>query len=390
MHIHHSTPVMHSMHTKGFSLIDLIGILVIITMIAGLTFPAVQASREATRRATCANQLQRLGVAITQYHDTHNVLPTNKFGPGAGNRISGFIALLPHLGYESLYHDIETAKWQVAWRREKVNEQGRPVLDAEGEQIPGPYCTMIPECLCPTDPAGFDQVPFTLGKNNYVFSHGDWITGQDEQFSRGVFTPGVWISMDAVVDGISNTLAMSERCIASERATQVSSPETRGIPNRGIQEVPELISTKGGIRLEMNEAMSEDLTKQNVELCWKTAEGNYFVGDENLRRINRSWAGNRWADGMHAFTATNTILPPNGPSCAMRANDVTPLLAPPTSYHLTGVNGLMLDGRVRFISNNIDVGGDYTGKKCAKEGPSPFGVWGAMGSIADTKPVEVK
>jgi hypothetical protein len=50
----------------------------------------------------------------------------------------------------------------------------------------------------------------------------------------------------------------------------------------------------------------------------------------------------------------------------------------------------MLDGQVRFISNNIDYGSDYTGKTCVKEGQSPFGIWGALGSITDTKPVHAE
>ena len=377
------------MQLKGFSLIDLLGIFAIVTMIVGLLFPSLSASREAARRLACTSQLQRLGVVIQQYHDTHNKLPTNKFGPGSSDRISGFTALLPHLGYESLYHDIETAKWQNPWRREKVDEQRNGVLDADGNLVPGPYCTMIPEFLCPTDPAGLDRVPAMLGYNNYVFSHGDWITGQNEKFTRGVFTPGVWISLDAVVDGISNTLAMSERCAALER-DGIYPPEIRGAKEQGLREVLERISTKGGVRLDRKEAISEDLEKQDVGICLKTAEGDYFVGDENITQVNRQWAGSRWADGMHFFTATNTIMPPNGPSCATRRNDQSPLLAPPTSYHITGVNGLLLDGQVRFLSNSIDYGGDYTGKKCVREGQSPFGVWGAMGSIADTKPVEVK
>ena len=378
------------MRKNGFTLIDLIGVLVIAAMIAGLVFPSIQASREAARRSACANQLRRLGVAIKQYHDTFTVLPCNKFGPGAGDRKSGFTMLLLHLGYEGVYNDIVEAKWQVAWRKEKVDEKGKSVLDAEEKQIPGPYCTMIPEFLCPTDSNGFDRVPFMLGYNNYVFSHGDWITGQNEKFSRGAFIPGVWISLDAVTDGASNTLAMSERCVCPERDPQIYSPEIRGVKDRGIQEVPEKVSTKGGVRLDMKDAISENLEKQDVELCRKTAEGDYFVGDENVIRINRGWTGSRWADGMHMFTATNTIMPPNGPSCAKAGNDQSPLLAPPTSYHVTGVNALILDGQVRFVSNSIDCGGDYANKKCVKEGPSPFGVWGAMGSIADSNAVEVK
>jgi hypothetical protein len=294
--------------------------------------------------------------------------------------------LLTHIGYENVYREIAETKWQVPWRKEKVDEKGKPILDADEKQIPGPYCTKISEFLCPADIAGFDHVPIMLGYNNYVFSHGDWITGQNEKFSRGAFTPGVWHPLEDIIDGISNTLAISERCTAPQRDPQVYPPEIRNVnKNVGIQEVLERISNKGGVRLDMKEPVSEDITKQKLELCWETTEGDYFIGDENITRINRTWAGGRWADGMHFFTVTNTIMPPNGASCATRTNDQSPLLAPPTSYHLTGVNGLMLDGTVRFISDNIDYGGDYTGKTCVKEGQSPFGIWGALGNIADTK-----
>jgi hypothetical protein len=373
------------MPRKAFTLIDLLAILVIAILIVGLVFPSLQASRESARRTACTNQLKRLGVALKQYHDVHNVLPSHKFGPGSNDRISAFTMLLVHIGYENIYNEIAEARWQVPWRKEKVDSKGKPVLDADEKQVPGPYCTMIPEFLCPTDPAGFDRVPFMLGYNNYVFSHGDWITGQNEKFSRGAFTPGVWHSLEEIVDGISNTLAVSERCAAPQRDPQIYPPEIRNVKNVGIQEVPERISNKGGVRLDMKEPISEDITKQNLKLCWETVKDDYFIGDENIIRINRSWAGGRWADGQHFFTITNTIMPPNGASCATRTNDQSPLLAPPTSYHLTGVNALMLDGQVRFISNNIDYGGDYTGKTCVKEGQSPFGIWGALGSIADTK-----
>ncbi|MDR2116281.1 MAG: DUF1559 domain-containing protein [Planctomycetaceae bacterium] len=374
----------------GFTLFDLLGIIVITALIVGLLFPLLQASRETARRTMCTDQLKQLGIALKQYHDVHNILPSHKFGPGSNNRISAFTMLLLHTGHENIYNEIAEAKWQVPWRKEKVDSKGKPVLDADEKQIPGPYCTMIPEFLCPTDPAGFDRVPFMLGYNNYVFSHGDWITGQNEKFSRGVFTPEIWHTMDDIVDGVTNTLAMSERCAAPQRDRQIYSPEIRGETNKGIQEVLEQISIRGGVRLDMKEPISEDITKQNLTLCFDTAKDGVFIGDENIPRINREWSGARWADGQHFFTITNTIMPPNGASCATRTNDQSPLLAPPTSYHLTGVNALMLDGQVRFISNNIDYGGDYTGKTCVKEGQSPFGIWGALGSIADTKTVDAE
>jgi hypothetical protein len=140
----------------------------------------------------------------------------------------------------------------------------------------------------------------------------------------------------------------------------------------------------------MKEPISEDITKQNLNLCFDTVKDGMFIGDENIPKINREWSGGRWADEQHFFTITNTIMPPNGASCATRINDQSPLLAPPISYHLTGVNALMLDGQVRFLSDNIDYGNDYTGKRCVKEGQSPFGVFGALGSIADIKKVDAE
>jgi prepilin-type processing-associated H-X9-DG protein len=49
------------------------------------------------------------------------------------------------------------------------------------------------------------------------------------------------------------------------------------------------------------------------------------------------------------------------------------------SYHPGGVMGVMADGSVRFINETINTGNLATAWVAA--GPSPYGVWGAMGSI---------
>ena len=60
---------------SGFSLVELLVVISIISILLGLLVTAVQAAREAGRRAKCANNLKQVALAIQMYHNTHNGLP---------------------------------------------------------------------------------------------------------------------------------------------------------------------------------------------------------------------------------------------------------------------------------------------------------------------------
>ncbi|MDR0605059.1 MAG: hypothetical protein LBG80_12220 [Bacteroidales bacterium] len=49
--------------------------------------------------------------------------------------ISAFTMLLTRIGYENIYNEIAEEKWQVPWRKEKIDTKGKPVLDAEKKQM---------------------------------------------------------------------------------------------------------------------------------------------------------------------------------------------------------------------------------------------------------------
>ena len=104
---------------NGFTLTELILVLVILGVLIGLLLPAVRRVREPAERIRCQNNLKQLMMAFhssesTRTSDTYaeQMLPPGCMGPGATpeERLSWMVALLPHLEQDSLYRQIDLAK----------------------------------------------------------------------------------------------------------------------------------------------------------------------------------------------------------------------------------------------------------------------------------------
>ena len=83
----------------GFTLVELLVVIAIIGILVALLLPAVQAVREASRRASCMNNLKQIGIALQNHHSALNELPKGAM-IGEGTMWSAFI--LPYAEEDTL------------------------------------------------------------------------------------------------------------------------------------------------------------------------------------------------------------------------------------------------------------------------------------------------
>lgn len=364
----------------GFTLVELLVVIAIIGVMVGLLLPAVQAAREAARRMACSNNFKQIGLGLHNYHAAYNTLAPGRYGTMSnGYRLNAnTVGILPFIEQQSL--------WELV-----SNPQQTGAIPAMGNN-PGtdtpnfvPWFTQVPTYRCPSDPTQLGGA----GQLNYGNSHGDTIRGigrpsaaRDASqlnatngtnelqhhgavngMERGLFHTSISRKFRDVRDGLSNSVAMGEMTVSDEK--------------RGL----------GGYIYHLGGWFPP------VPSACKTGT-HINAAKPSLYAAGGLWPrGRRWADGHWHSSAVTTILPPNSPSC-LRPEDSNDGFASVASYHQGGAHVLFADGAVRFITDSIEAGNaaqqPVANGMTAPGSDSPYGLWGALGSIdaKETKTLE--
>ncbi len=205
---------------RAFTLIELLVVIGIIALLLALLLPAVQASREAARRAQCVNNLKQLSLGALNYESTNAMYPSGMF-PAAPHPLnpkliwglSVFVRLLPFMETSSLYN---SANFSLA------------ATDSTNATVAS---TGVNFLWCPSDPAVADPqaldsqyAPFSPLLWQYYTSYGGnqgmWTLGTDASSPNfpaqvasmtGVIYAESRVRLADITDGTTQTLLFAEQ-----------------------------------------------------------------------------------------------------------------------------------------------------------------------------------
>lgn len=281
------------MRNSGFTLVELLVVIAIISTLVALLLPAVQQAREAARRASCKNNLKQIGLALHNYHDVYRVLPP------------GFIDVRPGGQWQcgtmsdgTLLPDQESYCWGWGAMILPFVEQSAlfDQLNPDGCRMPNAASQNWPggRVLLQERISLFEcpTSPNTVPLNPYL----EWYSVSNYVLNGEIGDQNTRIAFHEITDGLSNTLLCGERHLFS------------GIP-------------------------SGDQRRQiGGTIFGKSKETTNGVRGNARHPPNKAYVGDEPCCGNDPLATRNAY----------------------SSMHQGGLNIVLADGSVRFISENIE------------------------------------
>ena len=338
----------------GFTLIELLVVIAIIAILIALLLPAVQQAREAARRTQCKNNLKQIGLAFHNYHDVYQMFPQCDYwgmeqdlGGGSGNIVSAadrrnftwVTMILPYIEQAGIYNSIN---FNIPSWNQQIGGKNLQSIRLKGFE-------------CPSDPAfGGGMNRHGIAWTNYAGAEGyDWWKRPNHGIS-GVFNLNTHCSIQAITDGTSNTIMVTE-C------------STSGFqPNPGI---PGHHKNGGGIPRQggADNAVFRTLLVSGCN-AGDVSPNTGPNGAHNAWSPNGLGSASFWGAGLHAPYAMHPAY--------LHCFGINNNWPGASSRHPGGAHTLLGDASVRFLSENIDYPGENT-----NGWTKGAGVWGALNTF---------
>lgn len=188
---------------SGFTLVEVLVVLTIISLLLGLTLPAVQRARNAAGQTACLNNVKQIGTGLHSFHAAHGFLPPLPRGKSnwQGSRstveqIGWHVYLLPFVERDDVWRMAEAA---YAQNPDPLSPPHRAAM----------ACVIRPY-TCPVDSrltqAYTDEMGYTAAFTSYLAVTGSYLGKRD-----GCFPGRPGIPLTAVTDGTSQTIMVGER-----------------------------------------------------------------------------------------------------------------------------------------------------------------------------------
>ncbi len=313
---------------RGFTLIELLVVIAIIGVLIALLLPAVQAAREAARRAQCTNNLKQIALAVHNYNDANGSFPPARKGCCWG---TWNIFILPYMEQTPLFNAWNSIGNNVTgfdgnWRYFGLTNQ--TVADA-----------VISSYLCPSDFGDNASNPITRTVNgvvykcrfrNYVVNLGNTNIGQ----------------MDYPANSTPKTIFFLGAPFYDMGSPNIDiQPASTYYPGRNTRNVATVATITDGT--------SNTLAASEVIISQGTGDLRGFTQWGDASGFTGQLPPNSTIPDVHDW-CTNWL---NGPPLQCIASPLTgnDKHYAARSRHPGGVNAAMCDGSVRFVKNSINV-----------------------------------